>query len=206
MPQIQVVDQGANPVSVRELNAAVFGLEADDGFIHRVYAALSLAQRFGNHATKTRREVSGGGKKPWKQKGTGRARQGSTRAAQWRHGGTAHGPQPHGYETRINKKERRRALCLALSSHVRNGTLTVLDKIELAEVRTKSFVSAMQGLKVESGLIVVGSPSRTVDLSARNVPNVKVVLDGQMNLHDLLKYDRLVLTEESVAKIEERLA
>lgn len=206
MPEVSVVDQNNKPVGNRSLNDAVFGLDGDAGFVHRVYSALSAGQRAGTHKTKSRAEVSGGGKKPWKQKGTGRARQGSTRATQWRHGGIAHGPSPRSYETRINRKERRRALCLVLSSHVRDGRLVVLDKLELNAIRTRDFVQVLKALDVNSGLIVLDAESREVALSGRNVPNAKVVLDGQMNLHDLLKYDRLVLTQAVVENLEERLS
>ncbi|HKJ82421.1 MAG TPA: 50S ribosomal protein L4 [Mariprofundaceae bacterium] len=206
MPEIAVVDQKNKKVGKCVLNDAVFGLDSDAGFVHRVYAALAAAQRAGTHSTKTRTDVSGGGKKPWRQKGTGRARQGSTRAAQWRHGGTAHGPQPRSYATRINKKERRRAFCLVLSDAVRDGKVTVLDKIELSQIKTKEFVQVLGNLKVESGLLVLGDENREVALSGRNVPNAKVVQDGQLNLHDLLKYDHLILTQDAVSKLEERLA
>jgi len=206
MPEISVVDQNNKPVGKQKLNDAVFGLEADASFVHRVYSALALAQRAGTHSTKTRAEVSGGGKKPWKQKGTGRARQGSTRATQWRHGGIAHGPKPHGYATRINRNERRRALCLALSSHVRDGRITVLDKLEFNGVKTKDFVQVMQKLEISNGLVVLADENREVMLSGRNVKHAKVVLDGQMNLHDLLKYDHLVLTKAAIEKLEGRLS
>jgi large subunit ribosomal protein L4 len=206
MPEISVVDQNNKAVGKQKLNDAVFGLEPDATFVHRVYSALSEVQRAGTHSTKTRAEVSGGGKKPWKQKGTGRARQGSTRAAQWRHGGTAHGPRPHAYATRINKNERRRAICLALSGHVRDGRITVLDKLELAGIKTKDFVKVMQNLEVSNGLVVLAEDNREVMLSGRNVKHAKVVLDGQMNLHDLLKYDHLVLTKAAVEKLEGRLS
>lgn len=206
MPEISVVDQNNKPVGKQKLNDAVFGLESDTAFVHRVYSALALAQRAGTHHSKTRAEVSGGGKKPYKQKGTGRARQGSTRAAQWRHGGTAHGPRAHGYNTRLNKGERRRALCLALSSHVRDGKITVLDKLEFKGVKTRDFVQVMQKLEINNGLVVLAEENREVMLSGRNVKHAKVVLDGQMNLHDLLKYDHLVLTRAAIEKLEGRLS
>lgn len=206
MPEVPVVDQNNKPVGKQDLNDAVFGLDTDAGFVHRVYSALSAGQRAGTHSTRSRAEVSGGGRKPWKQKGTGRARQGSTRASQWRHGGIAHGPSPRSYETRINRKERRRALCLVLSGHVRDGRLTVLDKFELQTVKTGDFVRVMKALNVDNGLIVLDEASREIALSSRNVPNTKVVLDGQMNLHDLLKYDRLVLTKAVVEHLEGRLS
>jgi len=206
MPEISIVDQNNKPVGKQKLNDAVFGLDADVAFVHRVYAALAAAQRAGTHSVKTRAEVSGGGKKPWKQKGTGRARQGSTRSAQWRHGGVAHGPSPRSYATRINKTERRHALCLALSSLARDGRITVVDKLELAQIKTSDFVQVMQKLEVSNGLIVLGEDSREVMLSGRNVKHAKVVLDGQMSLHDLLKYDHLVLTRAAIEKLEGRLS
>lgn len=206
MPEISVVDQNNKQVGKQKLNDAVFGLDSDTAFVHRVYSALASAQRAGTHSTKTRAEVSGGGKKPWKQKGTGRSRTGSSRITQWRHGGIAHGPQPHGYATRINKNERRRALCLALSSHVRDGRITVLDKLEMKKIKTSDFVQLMQKLEISNGLVVLGEESREVMLSGRNVKHAKVVLDGQMNLHDLLKYDHLVLTKAAIEKLEGRLS
>lgn len=207
MAEINIVDQSNKVVGKRELNAAVFGLDSDAGFVHRVYTALASAQRAGNSNTKTRAEVSGGGKKPWKQKGTGRARQGSTRSTQWRHGGIAHGPRANSnHDSRLNRKERQRALRLVLSDAVRDGRLIVLNKFELEEVKTKSFAAVSDALSISSGLFVLGEENREVQLSGRNIPNTKVVLDGQINLHDLLKYDRVVVTEAALEKIEGSLA
>lgn len=205
MTAVKIVDQNNKEVGSRELDENVFGLEADNGFVHRVYSTLALAQRAGTHSTKTVADVSGGGKKPFKQKGTGRARQGTTRAAQMRHGGTAHGPQPHGYETRINKKERRRAVALILSDAIREGRLIILDKFELEAVKTKSFLSVRDALEVKSGLFVLADNNDQVELSGRNIPHTKVVLDGQMNLHDMLKFDHLVMTADALTNIEKRL-
>ncbi|EAU53518.1 50S ribosomal protein L4 [Mariprofundus ferrooxydans] len=207
MAEITIVNQSNKEVGKRELNPAVFGLDADAAFVHRVYAALASAQRGGTSKVKDRSEVSGGGKKPWKQKGTGRARAGSSRQAQWRHGGTAHGPSADtSFATRINKKERRRALCLALSDCLREGKLTVVDKLELAEIKTKAFVDTLGALGADSGLIVLGESNNAVELSGRNVPNTRIVLDGQVNLHDLLKSKRVVLTSAAIDNLEERLA
>ena len=205
MTAVKIVDQNNKEVGSRDLNENVFGLEADNGLVHRVYNALARAQRAGTHATKDIADVSGGGKKPFKQKGTGRARQGTTRAAQMRHGGTAHGPQPHDYNTRINKKERRLAVALVLSDAIREGRLIVLNKLELAEAKTKSFVSVREALNVESGLFVLAENNSNVELSGRNIPHTKVVLDGQMNLHDMLKFDHLVVTEDALSNLEKRL-
>jgi len=207
MAKIDIVDQANKKVGTRELNAAVFGLDADAGFVHRVYTSLASAQRFGSSKTKSRGEVSGGGKKPFKQKGTGRARQGSTRATQLRHGGIPHGPKGESsFTSRVNKKERQRAVRLVLSDAVRDGRLVVLDKFELSAPKTKDFVTVANLLSPSSGLYVLGETNQAVELSGRNIPNAKVVLNGQMNLHDLLKYDRLVMTEAAIAKIEESLA
>ncbi|PIP02095.1 MAG: 50S ribosomal protein L4 [Zetaproteobacteria bacterium CG12_big_fil_rev_8_21_14_0_65_54_13] len=207
MAEITIVNQSNKEVGKRELNPAVFGLEADAAFVHRVYAALASAQRGGTSKVKDRSEVSGGGKKPWKQKGTGRARAGSSRQAQWRHGGTAHGPNADtSFATRINKKERRRALCLALSDCLREGKLTFVDTIDFDEIKTKAFVETLNALGTDSGLIVLGENNSAVELSGRNVPNTQVKLDGQISLHDLLKSKRIVLTAAAVDNLEERLA
>ncbi len=207
MTKIAIVDQNNNEVGTRELNPAVFGLEPDVGFVHRVYNALAEAQRRGTRATKTRAEVSGGGRKPWRQKGTGRARQGSIRATQWRHGGIPHGPKANAnFATRINRKERRRALRLVLSDALREGRITVVNKIELGEIKTKKFAQVLGNLGTRSGLVVLAEPNREIELSGRNIPNTKVILDGQVNLHDLLKAERIILTEAAVDKLEERLA
>jgi len=204
--KIDIVDQGNQKVGSCDLNPAVFGLEPDPGFVHRVLIALQAGQRAGTHATKTRATVSGGGRKPFKQKGTGRARQGSTRATQMRHGAIAHGPHPRCYQTRINRRERRRALCLALSEHARNGSLTVIDQFGMKAIRTKDFVQAMNTLNADRALVVLHEGNEVVQRSSRNVPNHKVVLDGQVNLHDLVKYNRLILTSGAVEKLEGRLA
>jgi len=206
MAQINVVDQNNATVGSRALNDAIFGLEADAGFVHRVYSALAMAQRAGTAKTKTRSEVSGGGKKPFKQKGSGRARQGSTRSTQWRHGAIAHGPKVIAYSTRINKKERRRAVCLVLSELLRNDRLTVVNKLELDGIKTKGFVGVASALNAGAGLFVLADDNRNVQLSARNVAKAKVVRDEQLTLHDLLKCDRLVLTEAAVEKLEGRLS
>lgn len=207
MAKIDIVDQANKKVGTRELNAAVFGLDSDAGFVHRVYTSLASSQRFGSSKTKTRGEVSGGGKKPFKQKGTGRARQGSTRATQLRHGGIPHGPKGESvYTHRLNKKERQRAVRLVLSDAVREGRLVVVNKFEFPEPKTRNFVAVADVLAPKSGLYVLAENNAAVELSGRNVPHTKIVLNGQMNLHDLLKYDRLVMTEDAITKIEESLA
>lgn len=206
MLDVNIVDVNNEVVGKKSLNAAVFGLEPDPGFIHRVLVALAAAQRAGTHSSKNRSQVSGGGRKPWRQKGTGRARQGSIRATQWRHGGIAHGPKPRSYATRINKKERRRALCMALSGHASGGSLTVIKDFALAAVKTKAFAEVARALGADHALFVLAEEDRNVMLSGRNLPHVKIVREGQVNLHDLLKYPRLVMTEDAIARLEERLA
>lgn len=204
--EITVVDQQNKPIGKRALNPAVFGLESDEEFVHRVYTALAAGQRAGTHATKTRAFVSGGGKKPYKQKGTGRARQGSTRATQWRHGAIAHGPQPRSYATRINKRERQRAVCMALSNHLSAGSLVVVDKIELPEIKTKEFVRTVAALAGVGTLLVLAEENRNVMLSGRNAADATIVLDGRLTLRDLLKCKHLVVTDAAVSKLEQRLS
>ena len=206
MAEITIVDQTNKAVGKRKLNPAVFGLESDAGFVHRVYAALASAQRAGTRGVKNRSEVSGGGKKPFKQKGTGRARQGTTRATQMRHGAIAHGPKAVEYTTRVNKKERRHALCLVLSDCLREGKLTVVNKLELEAVKTKDFVQVLTALEAPSGLVVLAEENRVLELSGRNVPNTKVVRDGQINIHDLLKSKRVIMTEAAIENLEGRLS
>ncbi len=207
MAQVNVVNQKNEVVGTRELSDRVFATDVDAGFVHRVYTALASAQRAGNASTKSRSAVSGGGRKPYKQKGTGRARQGSTRAAQWRHGGVAHGPKGEAnFASRINRKERRLAVRMVLSDALRSNRLLLLNTIDIAEPRTKAFVEIGKALSAPSALYVVSELTRELELSARNVVGSKVVLDGQMTLHDLMKYDRVILTEAAVEKIEGRLS
>lgn len=206
MAEITIVDQTNKAVGKRQLNPEVFGLESDAGFVHRVYAALASARRAGTRGVKTRSEISGGGKKPFKQKGTGRARQGTTRATQMRHGAVPHGPKAVEYTTRVNKKERRHAMRLVLSDCLRDGKLTVVDKLELAAPRTRDFVAVLSALEAPSGLVVLAEENSVVELSGRNVPNTRVVQDGQVNIHDLLKCKRVIMTEAAIEKLEGRLS
>jgi len=206
MAEINVVDQANNVVGTRSLKAEIFDVELDAGLVHRVYTALAHAHRAGTRSTKTRAEVSGGGKKPWKQKGTGRARSGSSRSSIWRHGGVAHGPKVVQYSTRINRKERQKALRMVMSDAVRDHRMIVLDKIDMQEAKTKEFVKMIDALSVSSGLFVMGEPNRAVELSARNVPHHKLVLNGQVSMHDVLKYGHLVVTQDALDKIEGSLS
>ena len=204
MPKIDVYDINGKKVKELELNENVFGIEPNEAVVHSVLVNFLANQRQGTQSTKTRSEVSGGGKKPWRQKGTGRARQGSIRAPQWVKGGIALGPKPRSYKYTVNKKERRLAIKSLLSSKVLEKELTVVDKLELAEIKTKTMVKALADLKVEGKtLIVLPENNKNVLMSARNIEGVKTITLNNINVFDLLKYNNLVLPLETVKKIEE---
>ena len=204
MPKVDVYDIKGKKVSDVELNENVFGIEPNENIVHEVLINYLANQRQGTQSTKTRAEVSGGGKKPWRQKGTGRARQGSIRAPQWIKGGIALGPKPRSYKYTVNKKERRLAIKSLLSSKVLEKELTVVDKLELAEIKTKTMVKALADLKVEGKtLIVLPENNKNVLMSARNIEGVKTITLNNINVFDLLKYNNLVLPLETVKKIEE---
>ena len=204
MPKVDVYNMQGKKVSDVELNAAVFGIEPNEAVVHSVLVNYLANQRQGTQSTKTRAEVRGGGRKPWRQKGTGRARQGSIRAPQWVKGGIALGPKPRSYKYTVNKKERRLAIKSLLSSKVIENELTVVDKLELAEIKTKTMVKALADLKVEGKtLIVLPENNKNVLMSARNIEGVKTITLNNINVFDLLKYNNLVLPLETVKKIEE---
>ena len=204
MPKIDVYDLKGKKVSDVELAENVFGIEPNEAIVHSVLVNYLANQRQGTQSTKTRAEVRGGGRKPWRQKGTGRARQGSIRAPQWVKGGIALGPKPRSYKYTVNKKERRLAIKSLLSSKVLEKELTVVDKLELAEIKTKTMVKALADLKVEGKtLIVLPENSKNVLMSARNIEGVKTITLNNINVFDLLKYNNLVLPLETVKKIEE---
>ncbi len=204
MPKVDVYDLNGKKVSDIELAENVFGIEPNEAIVHSVLKNYLANQRQGTQSTKTRSEVSGGGKKPWRQKGTGRARQGSTRAPQWIKGGIALGPKPRSYRYTVNKKERRLAIRSVLSSKVLEKELTVLDKIELKEIKTKSMVKALAALKLEGKtLIVLPENDKNVVMSARNIEGVKTISANNINVFDLLKYSNLVLPVDTVKKLEE---
>ena len=204
MPKVDVYDMQGKKVSELELAENVFGIEPNEAVVHSAVVNYQANQRQGTQSTKTRAEVSGGGKKPWKQKGTGRARQGSIRAPQWIKGGIALGPKPRSYSYRINKKEKRLAIRSILSSKVVESELTVVDKLELAEIKTKTMVKTLQNLKVEGkALIILANKNENVYLSGRNIEGVKVITTETINVFDLLKYNKLVLPVETVKKLEE---
>ncbi len=204
MPKIDVIDMKGKKVSDLELAESVFGIEPNEAIVHSVLVNYLANQRQGTQSTKTRAEVRGGGKKPWRQKGTGRARQGSIRAPQWIKGGIALGPKPRSYKYAVNKKERQLAIKSILSSKVLEKELTVVDKLEVREVKTKSMVKALADMKVEGKtLIVLPEKNNEVYMSSRNIEGVKTILLNNINVFDLLKYTNLVLPVDTVKKLEE---
>ena len=204
MPKVDVYDIKGKKVSDIELADSVFGIEPNENIVHAVLVNYLANQRQGTQSTKTRAEVRGGGKKPWRQKGTGRARQGSIRAPQWIKGGIALGPKPRSYKYTVNKKEKRLAIKSVLSSKVIEKELTVVDKLELKEIKTKSMVKALTALKVEGKtLIIVPEKNTNVVMSARNIEGVKTITANNINVFDLLKYNNLVLPVDTVKKLEE---
>ena len=204
MPKVDVLDMKGKKVSDIELADSVFGIEPNEAIVHSVLVNYLANQRQGTQSTKTRAEVSGGGKKPWRQKGTGRARQGSIRAPQWIKGGIALGPKPRSYKYAVNKKERQLAIKSILSSKVLEKELTVVDKLEVREVKTKSMVKALADMKVEGKtLIVLPEKNNEVYMSSRNIEGVKTILLNNINVFDLLKYTNLVLPVDTVKKLEE---
>ena len=204
MPKIDVYDINGKKVKELELNEAVFGIEPNEAVVHSVLVNFLANQRQGTQSTKTRSEVSGGGRKPWRQKGTGRARQGSIRAPQWIKGGIALGPKPRSYKYTVNKKERQLAVKSVLSSKVLENELVVVDSLPLNDIKTKEMVKALSNLKVEGkALIMLPEKNEKVQKSARNIEGVKTTLVETRNVYDLLKYNKLVVTEDTVKKLEE---
>ena len=204
MPKIDVYDINGKKVKELELNEAVFGIEPNEAVVHSVLVNFLANQRQGTQSTKTRSEVSGGGRKPWRQKGTGRARQGSIRAPQWIKGGIALGPKPRSYKYTVNKKERQLAVKSVLSSKVLENELVVVDSLPLNDIKTKEMVNALSNLKVEGkALIMLPEKNEKVQKSARNIEGVKTTLVETINVYDLLKYNKLVVTEDTVKKLEE---
>ena len=204
MPKVDVLDMKGKKVSDIELADSVFGITPNENIVHAVLVNYLANQRQGTQSTKTRAEVRGGGKKPWRQKGTGRARQGSIRAPQWIKGGIALGPKPRSYKYTVNKKERRLAIRSVLSSKVLENNLVVLDKAEMKEIKTKEMVKTLANLKVEGKtLILLPERNENVQKSARNINGVKTTLVNTINVYDLLKYNKLVVTVDAVKKLEE---
>ena len=203
MASVAVYNIEGKEVDKLELNDSVFGVEINEHLVHMAVVGQLANNRQGTQSAKTRSEVSGGGRKPWRQKGTGHARQGSTRAPQWTGGGVVFAPTPRDYSFKMNKKEKRAALKSALTSRVVDSKIVVLDEIKFNEIKTKNFANVMKNLKLDKALMVIGDNDANVILSARNIPDVKVSQPNTINVYDILKYDTLVVTKDAVAKIEE---
>ena len=203
MANVSVYNIEGKEVGSIELNDAVFGVEVNEHLVHMAVVNQLANNRQGTQSAKTRSEVSGGGRKPWRQKGTGHARQGSTRAPQWTGGGIVFAPKPRDYSFKMNKKEKRIALLSALSSKVAESKIVVLDEFKLDEIKTKKFVEVMNNLKVENALVVLEGENKNVVLSGRNIPSVKVTATNEINTSDVLKYTTLVVTKAAVEKLEE---
>ena len=203
MASVKVYDIEGKEVETLELNDAVFGVEINEHIMHKAVVGQLANNRQGTQSAKTRSEVSGGGRKPWRQKGTGHARQGSTRSPQWTGGGVVFAPKPRDYSFKMNKKEKRIALLSALSSKVAESKIVVLDEFKLDEIKTKKFVEVMNNLKVENALVVLEGENKNVVLSGRNIPSVKVTATNEINTYDVLKYTTLVVTKAAVEKLEE---
>ena len=201
MANVSVYNMEGNEVGTLELNDAVFGVEVNEHLVHLAVVAQLATKRQGTQKAKTRSEVSGGGRKPWRQKGTGHARQGSTRAPQWTGGGVVFAPTPRDYTIRLNKKEKRLALKSALTSRVNENKFIVVDELNFAEIKTKKFAEVMKNLKVEKALVV--GADENAALSARNIPTVKTAFVNTINVYDILKYNTVVATKAAVASIEE---
>ena len=203
MANVSVYNMEGKEVGSIELNDAVFGVEVNEHLVHMAVLQQLANKRQGTQKAKTRSEVSGGGRKPWRQKGTGHARQGSTRAPQWTGGGTVFAPVPRDYSFKMNKKEKRFALKSALTSRVQENKIFVLDELSLTEIKTKAMKGVLDSLNVRKALVVTKEADQTVAMSARNLPDVKTAHTGTINVYDILKYNTLVLTKDAVAAIEE---
>ena len=203
MANVYVYNMEGNEVGTLELNDAVFGVNVNEHLVHLAVVSQLANKRQGTQKAKTRSEVSGGGRKPWKQKGTGHARQGSTRSPQWTGGGVVFAPTPRDYTIKLNKKERKLALKSALTSRVNENKFIVVDELKFDEIKTKKFQNVLNNLKVSRALVVVGDDSANAVKSARNIPAVKTAFVNTINVYDILKYNTVVATKTAVAAIEE---
>ncbi len=203
MANVSVYNMEGKEVGTLELNDAVFGVEINEHLVHLSVVAQLANKRQGTQKAKTRSEVSGGGRKPWKQKGTGHARQGSTRSPQWTGGGVVFAPTPRDYTIKLNKKEKRAALKSALTSRVNDNKFIVVDEMKFDEIKTKKFQNVMDNLKVNKALVVLEDGSNNAVLSARNIEDVKTAYVNTINVYDILKYNTVVATKAAVAAIEE---
>ncbi|MFR8169337.1 MAG: 50S ribosomal protein L4 [Marvinbryantia sp.] len=203
MANVSVYNMEGKEVGTMELNDAVFGVEINEHLVHMAVLSQLANNRQGTQKAKTRSEVSGGGKKPWRQKGTGHARQGSTRAPQWKGGGVVFAPVPRDYSFKMNKKEKRAALKSALTSKVQENKVVVLDELKLDAIKTKSMVNVLKNVNADKALVVLNENDENVVMSARNIADVKTALINTINVYDVLKYNTLVMTKAAVEAIEE---
>ena len=203
MANVAVYNMEGKEVGKLDLNDAVFGVEVNEHLVHMAVLQQLANNRQGTQKAKTRSEVRGGGRKPWRQKGTGHARQGSTRAPQWTGGGVVFAPVPRDYSFKINKKEKRAALKSALTSRVQENKLIVVDELKLDEIKTKKFAQVMKNLNVDKALVVINENDQNIVMSAKNIPTVKVAQTNTINVFDILKYSTVVVTKDAVATIEE---
>ena len=203
MAKIDVLNVQGQVVGDIELCDGIFGVEVNTSAMHQVVRAILNNRRQGTQSTLTRSEVSGGGKKPWRQKGTGHARQGSTRAPQWTGGGVVFAPKPRDYSIKMNKKEKAAAIRSALTSRVNENKFYVLDELKLDEIKTKKMVAVLNNLNVNKALVVTAEKDDNVVLSSRNIPTVRAAFTSTINVYDILKYDTVVITKDAVAKLEE---
>ena len=203
MANVSVYNMEGKEVGTMELSDAVFGVKVNEHLVHMAVVAQLANKRQGTQKAKTRAEVSGGGKKPWRQKGTGHARQGSTRAPQWTGGGVVFAPKPRSYSFKMNRKEKAAAICSALSSRVAENKIVVLENLDFSEIKTKNMVKVLENLKVKKALVVMGEKNEKVQLSARNIEGVRTALTNTINVYDILKYDTLVITKDAAQKLEE---
>ncbi|MGN0369981.1 MAG: 50S ribosomal protein L4 [Butyrivibrio sp.] len=203
MAKVSVYNIDGKVVGDIELNDAVFGVEVNEHLVHMAVVNQLANKRQGTQSAKTRAEVSGGGRKPWRQKGTGHARQGSTRAPQWTGGGVVFAPKPRDYSFKMNKKEKNLALKSALTTKVAEEKIIVLDSLKFDDIKTKNMVAVLNKLKAEKALVVLNDNDQNVVLSARNIPGVRTALTNTINVYDILKYEKLIVTKDAVATIEE---
>ena len=203
MANVAVYNMKGEEVGSLELNDAVFGAKINEHLVHMSVVQYLANKRQGTQKAKTRSEVRGGGRKPWRQKGTGHARQGSIRAPQWKGGGVVFAPTPRDYSYKLNKKEKRAALKSVLTSKVNDSKFIVLDELKLDEIKTKKFQEVLENLKVSKALVIINDNDQNIVMSARNIPKIKTALTNTINVYDILKYDTIVVTKDAVATIEE---
>ena len=206
MANVSVYNMGGQEVGTIEVSDSVFGAEIKENLVHLAVVQHLAAMRQGTQKAKTRSEVSGGGRKPWRQKGTGHARQGSTRAPQWTHGGVVFAPIPRSYKIKMNKQEKKAALRSVLTAKLQSGDMIVVDKIAFDEIKTKNMVNVLANLKAEKAYVVIDGNDKNVVLSSKNIPTMKLASSGTLCVYDILKYNKLVLTQDAVKTIEEVFA